>query len=135
MKTKQVVGANGALETLVRLDREKKLILSSATRLKLAGGIRQTRPVTASYEEERVEMVKKLGVVLKDKPGVIQVLPENQAKFDADILEAGEVEADVVITPITTDDLFGSSDLPAKDQNQIDIDFILILQDFGIVSK
>ena len=132
----QVLEAHQAVTTLIDSDKRNKYVLSSATRIKLAGNLRKTRGPAEDYEKERVELVKTLGEV--DEKGSTKVKPENQAKFEEELKTMLAQETDVTFNPITEAALLGATEeeeKAGKKANQIDIDLIAFMQEVGLLKN
>lgn len=133
LQVKDVLVAHNALESLIKSDKANKLILTSATRIKIAGFLRKTRPVREDYDNANIETVRSLGEEVVDKPGSFRVKGENITKYAEQNKAALCVPTEVKFDSISVADLFGDPDAEAKDQNQVDMDVIAVLQDVGII--
>ena len=135
LTVRQVIDAHHGISNLIDSDKRNKFILSSATRIKLAGNLRKTKAVFEDYETERTALVQELGS--KDDKGNVTVTPENQDKFATTLKVALDVETDVVLNPITEAALLGvteDEEKAGKKANQIDIDLIAFMQEVGLLT-
>ena len=123
-QVKQVILAHQALQSLVGFDRDGKVVLPSSERFRLAGLIRKTREVVEDFIESKNAIVRRLGAL--DENGNLQVTPENDAAFKAEVDALMNAEVDITIAPIKPKDL-GSTQVP--------IDLIVALQDGGILEN
>ncbi len=143
LKTKQIVEAHNVLLSLINSDKENKFILSSATRIKLAGNVRKTKPIFDDFNEANQSKVRELGTQILDTEGKptdrIQVQGDNNLKvYLADINEALDKPVDIAFSTVTAEELAGvTADFlkshPETKENQIPIDLLADLQQFGIL--
>lgn len=143
LTVRSIIQAGDAIETLVKADQANKYVLSSATRIKLAGNLRKTRPVRDDYIEQRNALVVKFGEkVIKDgkETDQIEIQPDSKNKPEFNKEHDGMLnsETDVALSKVSQVDLFGFTDEqvaanPALKQNQIDINLLLALQGAGVI--
>ena len=134
LTVRNVIDAHQGISTLIDSDKRNKFVLSSATRIKLAGNLRKTKAVYEDYETERTALVKELGTA--DEKGNVTVTPENQEQFASTLKAALDQESDVTLNPITAAALFGCTEdeeKAGKKPNQIDIDLVAFMQEIGLV--
>lgn len=136
LPTLQVVNANGALQALIKADRENQLILSSAIRIRLAGCLRKSKPVAEEYEKEFNALGVKYGT--KNADGILTIASDSpnmdlyKQELAAMQAELTDIESFATVTEI---DLMGKHDPEGKvKQNQIDIGILTILMDVGILA-
>jgi hypothetical protein len=137
LSVQQVCEANQAIMALIDSDKRNKFILSSATRIKLAGNLRKTKDIAADYDTERQALVKELGAVDETTKSVT-VKPENNDAFSTQLKAMLAVETDVVLNPITEAALLGvteEEEKAGKKANQIDIDLIAFMQEIGLLTN
>lgn len=137
LSTKVVYQAFGAMQALIKADRENALVLSSAIRIRLAGCLRKAKPHAEEYEKEFAELAKKYGtkneegnlVIAADSPE----LPAFEAERDALEAEPTDIEA---FAKFTETDLMGKPDPDGKvKQNQIDLGVLTVLLEVGILTE
>lgn len=124
MKLKNVLEAHGAISQIIAADRENKWVLSSATRIKLAGNLRKTREINEDFTQERNALIEKFGIKMPDGSFRIQPNTEDAAKFFATEKPLYDVEVEFIPSPINQSDL---------GENQIGIDLLAILMDTGLL--
>jgi hypothetical protein len=136
LTVRNVIDAHHGISSLIDSDKRNKFVLSSATRIKLAGNLRKTKAVFEDYETERTALVQELGS--KDDKGNVTVTPENQDKFATTLKAALDQETDVTLNPVTTEAIFGCTEdeeKSGKKPNQIDIDLVAFMQEIGLVTE
>lgn len=137
LTVKQVVEANNYLTLLIKADRENRIILSSATRMKLAGNLRPTKPVAEKYHEERAALFAKYGELNDKEEYVLRPSSPNREAFNKELRELLAVETEIVsFQKVSHKDLFGEvvkSKDGDKPENQIDLDVLAGLIEFGII--
>lgn len=131
----QVVNANGALQALIKADRENQLILSSAVRIRLAGCLRKSKPVAADYDKEIADLGNKYGT--KNADGIL-IIAANDPKMELYQADRAAMEAEPTeiesFSTVTEIDLMGKPDPDGKvKQNQIDIGILTVLMEVGIL--
>jgi len=123
LTVKKIIDSHLALSDLIQKDRENKFVFPSSIRLRLAGNLRQTKPVFEEYETERLTLVEKLGT----PPGVdgkTRVKNENIATFKTEHEAMLKEEYELQLVPLNAADL---------GENQIPIDTLAALQDAGLL--
>jgi len=137
--TKQVVDTNIALLGLIQADRENKIILSSAVRIRLAGILRKTKPIFEDYKEENTALFKKFGSL--NKNGELEVAQNSPGRplFDEAIKAMNAEPTEIESFPeVTHEELFGKVQKTKdgeKPENQIDLDVLSILMEVGILKE
>lgn len=135
LTVKQVIQANVALTELVKADKENKFILPSAVRIKLAGNLRKTRPVSDEYLEAYNLLVERLGEQVEGAPeGSLKVKKENIATFKQEHKDALAVEKDITLTSVKQKDILGD-DGDGKKSNQIPVDLLADLIEVGVIQE
>lgn len=124
LKVKDVLTAHLAILDLIEADKTNKFVFASATRIKLAGNLRKTRPVFEEFTKEKDELIKRLGAPVEGKPDEVKVTEENQAKFVSEIEAMYEADSDVTLNPVDAKDL---------GENQLPIDLLANLETFGLL--
>ena len=147
LSVKQVLEAQGVINALLVADRDNKYVLASATRIKLAGNLRKTRPVVEDYQNEHKELVKRLGEPIKDEKtgkdtGAIKVKPENQEEFTKENEGMLNAVTEVWLNPVEAWQLSGVSkaefenpETDASKHNQIPVDVYASLISVGLVKE
>lgn len=140
LTVKQVLSAYAALLGLIEADRQNKYVLSSATRIKLAGNVRRAKAIVEDAQEARDDLIKKLGKPNKDGVQSIEPNTPEKAIFDEETKKALDSETDLEgFSTVTEEDLFGKTvkdkDGNEKPQNQIDIDALSVLLDVGVLKE
>lgn len=127
MKLKQVLEAYAAIHQLIAADKANKWVLSSATRIKLAGNLRRAKVVQDDFVEERNKLIEKHGALQPDgSSDVGKATPEERKAFQAAHHALTETESDFTPSPITKADLC---------ENQIAIDVLAVLLDTGLLTE
>lgn len=141
MKLKTILSAHVALQELINLDRQNKLVLHSSVRIRLAGAIRKTRPITEDFTEQNNELVTKYGTQVLDKdqqpvPGQFVVNPDSTTfeTFRKEKQELLDTDIELAFTPLETNELFGKTDDETK-QNQIPLDLCSSLIEVGLLKE
>ena len=121
--TKQIITAHLAISSLISFDKENKVVLPSAARIKFAQVFRKTREIFEDYINEKNNLVERYGAK-NDKTGDIEVTAENKGKFDSEVNSMLEADCKVEIKPLSVKEL---------GENQIPIDVLVALQDGGVI--
>lgn len=131
IKLNTLIKINGGLVDLINKDKENKLLLSSALRLRLRDNIVTLRPALEAYQAENNALVEKYGTPIPEDPFAKQVKQDSphweefKTQFEAMLNE----EYDVVIKPITESELLGAE----TKEFRVDVGMLLSLNDLGIV--
>jgi hypothetical protein len=141
LTVKQAVEAQGVIEALIQSDKENKYVLSGATRSRLAGSLRKTRPEVEEYRKQHSDLVKRLGEPIEGKEGSFKVKKENIEEFNKENQEMLSAETDIVLSPVDAHQIYGVSkedyenaESTAK-QNQIPIDLYSVLLETNLVKE
>lgn len=122
--TEKVLKAHMALTSLLKADSENKFVFKTATRFKFAQNLRKTTPVQEDVEKGRNDLILKLGE--KDDQGNTSVPAAKVEEFSKALKDLLAVEIDVTFSTIKVDDL---------GENQIPLDLLAALIEFGIVTE
>ncbi len=131
IKLSQLIKINSAIVDLINKDRENKLLLSSALRLRLRDNIVQMRSAMDEYQKENNALVEKYGTLIPDGSGMKQIKQdaegweEFKTQFEAMLNE----EYDVTIKPITEAEILGSE----TKEYRVDVGMLINLNDLGVV--
>lgn len=138
LTVEKVVEAYHVLTSLIQSDKQNKFVLSSATRITLAGNLRRVKDVYNDYEAERQELVKRLAGEPDPKTGNVTVDPKNNEEFQKELKKALAEPTDIVLKAITPEQLYGATEeeeKKGKKPNQIDIDLHAFLEEVGLLTS
>lgn len=129
-KVKNLVTAHELLTYLIKKNKEGVFAFSTSSRIKMAESFRKTQPLFDDFSEKKLELFQKYGEPVLDKDGnptnQLRLKQENAEFVNKELADALNADSAEVLRPLSAADL---------GENQIDVDFIILLQDNGLLAK
>lgn len=140
--TKQAVDAYYAIEKFIKLEKESKLFLLSAVRIRMAGNLRRLRPIASEFNNERNELVKRYGVKIEGEEERYRINQDKRKEFEAEFEAMLKETHAVEIKQIEPHEMAGVTkeeyENPKSDatkQNQVPIELIEELSSAGVLKE